>query len=64
VVPRLVTAWNVTVQDPAGKVLEPVQMPSSVDPEIRVSEVVRVVDPLDATAVTLTAVSFVEVLPA
>jgi hypothetical protein len=57
VVPRLPTALNVTVHEPAGSVLEPVHVPSRSEPDVRDSEVFRVVDPFDATAVTLTAVS-------
>lgn len=62
-VPRLLTAWKITVQEPAGKVLDPVQIPSRGEPEVRVRVVVRVVDPLDATADTLVAVSPIVVLP-
>jgi hypothetical protein len=57
VVPRLPTALKVTVQEPAGKVVDPVQIPSRVEPEANESEVFRVVNPVDATAVTLMAVS-------
>jgi hypothetical protein len=55
---------KVTVQEPGGSVLEPDQVPlRAVPPAFNDSEVVRVVDPSDATAVTLMAVSPVVVLP-
>ena len=61
--PSLVTEWKTTVQLPAGNVFDPVHIPSRVVPEIRVRDVVRVVDPLDATALTLLAVSPAVVFP-
>ena len=60
----MLTALKVTVQEPAGKVVDPVHIPSRVDPpETNDNEVIRVVDPSDASAVTLTAVSPVVELP-
>jgi len=62
-VPRLPTALKVTVQEPAGKVVDPFHIPLRVEPESNDSDVVRVVDPFDASALTLIAVSPVVVLP-
>jgi hypothetical protein len=56
-VSRLLTALKATVQVPAGRVLDPVHVPSSVVPGPSARNVVRVVDPFEATAVTLLAVS-------
>jgi hypothetical protein len=62
-VPRLPTALKVTVQEPGGKVVDPFHIPLRVEPESNDSDVVRVVDPFDASALTLIAVSPVVVLP-
>jgi hypothetical protein len=55
--PRLPTALKVTVHDPAAKVVDPFQTPSRGEPENNPSGVFSVVDPFDASAVTLMAVS-------
>ncbi len=61
--PRLLVAEKVTDHVPAGSVDDPLQVPLSAVPAVRTSDTVRVVEPFDASARTLLAVSLSVFLP-